>query len=365
MTACLLLLGAPPTSAQTDPPESLPPDPERRLVFDADTVDLGEDYQYGVVEHRFEFHNQSETNDVVILSVDALTPPGRAEYEPRRVPPGSNGFIRVYQPLGGKAGRSSFHFVVETDDPLFPRTELVMRVFIQSAYDDEMPLVNFGDVDRSTGKSMKLEISSRETDDLSVVRVIEQPAFVAIPELPAGGDGQRVELEFQLLPGAPMGLIGGAVHVQTDLPHQRDYLIQVHAKVSEDVVPDQNPLLLGATRVGEGITREIQLTSRSGKPFEILRVEDLAANLRSEVRSCGAGAPPGCRMLHVTLPAERQGPVRGHLTVHIDGESAPLPISYEGLVASANARIRDLGTLDGKSTTKVKYVEGEDEESDP
>ena len=284
-----------------------------------------------------------------------MASPGRAEIGVERVEPGGEGWIQVYQPLGGELGPIGFRFRVDLDDAEHPSRELVLRTFVQSAYDAEHPLVDFGDVDRSAGTSKRFELSSREVDTLQVVRVVEHPPFVEITsELPAGGDDQQVTLDLRLLPGAPMGLQSGVIHVQTDLPHQRDYWITFRASVFGDVVPSENPLRLGAIRLGEAIERTVRLTSRTGRAFEIERVEDYGGHLLHEVLPCEDGPrAAACRQLRVTVLASRQGGLRGSLAVWVSGEDEALPIGYSGLVTHPDAKITDLGTLDEQSRLSV------------
>ena len=57
LVVCLLCVSGPQVQAQEiDVLESTPADPDRLLVFDAEIVEVGSAYQYGVIEHRWINH---------------------------------------------------------------------------------------------------------------------------------------------------------------------------------------------------------------------------------------------------------------------------------------------------------------------
>jgi len=343
---CVLLC---PLSARADqepaPGETLAAEPA--LVFDAMEVDAGESYQDGVIEHTFTFVNRGERT-VHVSGLEASHPPGNAEVEPDIVPPGARGEVRVFQPLSVQLGAVKFRFRVHTDDPEVPARQLVLETFVQSAYDIEWPFVDFGDVDRSRGKTATFELSSRETDRLRLARVVDAPPGIQVEVADrAGLSDQQVRLEITLVANQGLGLHTGTIHLQTDLPHQRDYKVGFRASVFGDVAPSENPVFFGATPLGQSVEKRIRLASRSGSLFEVERVEDSTSRLEVTVADCTEGAErPDCRELLLTLPAVRQGGFNGKLLVFLAGQAEPLPISHSGLVASPGARIRDLGEID-------------------
>lgn len=326
------------------------------LVFDATRVDVGETYELGVIEQEFPFVNRGD-RAVRIIEVQTDDPRAVVEH-PDRVKPGERAAIRVAQPLEPtRLGARKFRFVVHTDDAVTPVRALDLVTFVQSAYDVEHPFVEFGEVERSRGATRRLEVSSRETEKLAFVGVVDSPDHLQVR--PAAADTatspQTVVLEFTLAPGAPLGFQNGLVHLQTDLAPQRDYFVGYQASVFGDVVAEECPIVWGAVREGAPTERSVRLTSRSGKPLHIARLEDSGRLAASAVEPCPRGGA-ACRSLRLTLDTARRGGFRGELRVFFEGDDEPLPLSYGGLVASPDALIKDLGVV-GEDTVVESYVE--------
>ena len=354
LPACLLLLVAAALSgavAQGPAPADTP-----WLAFDAASVDVGENYELGVIEHEFPFVNRG---DRAVRIVEVQTDDPRAVVEhPDLVDPGERAAIRVVQPLEpSRLGARKFRFLVHSDDAVGPIRALELLTFVQSAYDVEHPFVDFGEVERSRGATQRFEVSTREAEALSFVRVAGSPDHVQVRPAPpdAATSPQTVVLELSVAPGAPLGFQNGLVHLQTDLAHQRDYVVGFQANVFGDVVPDECPIVWGAVREGASIERTVRLTSRSGKPFRVARLEDSGRLAGSAVEPC---EPRGaaCQALRLTLDTVRRGGFRGELRVFFDGDDEPLPLSYGGLVASPDALIKDLGVV-GEDTVFESHAE--------
>jgi hypothetical protein len=117
--------------------------------------------------------------------------------------------------------------------------------------------------------------------------------------------------------------------------------------------------------VRQGDSREliVRLDSRSGSPIRVERVEDASARVEATSTACGTevAVPDACRLLRLALRTDRQGGFRGQLNVFLAGTAEPLPLSYSGLVAAPDARIQDLGILDGKTRVERSVTERERE----
>lgn len=332
-------------------------EPPAALAFAQATVDAGDVYQFAVLEQRFDFTNTSE-RDVRITGIQAGDPAAEVEPQTGLFAPGQDGSLRIRQPLGPRLGEATFRFTVLTDDPLRPGQELVLSAFVQSAYDDELPFLDFGDVDRSLGKTLPFEVATREADSVDLVEVVSAPDFVRVtPGRRVGVGGESLELAVTVDPGARPGLQVGVLHLRTSVAHHPDYLIRFRAGIFGDVVPGETPLQLGMVRVGEAFSAELQLSSRTGRPFRVGPLKDSRGWLQASASPCGGGAGPSdCWIVTARQTAVRPGQLAGVLEAQVDGEV--LPLAYTGLAIDRDAAVRDLGQLD--STGHSKHTVGDD-----
>jgi len=97
------------------------------------------------------------------------------------------------------------------------------------------------------------------------------------------------------------------------------------ANVIGDVVPSENPLQLGVTRLGEVLSKEIRLQSTSGRAFEVDDVIDSSGMFGWSVDSCVESAE-GCRRLVLRLAPEVPQPLVGNLRVHLVGDPDPITL---------------------------------------
>jgi len=330
------------------------------LQFDAPDVDVVECYQFDVLDEVFTFSNRG-TAAVRVSAVHAADPAAEAAAEPDVVPPGGRGRIRVRQPVGPRLGLASFRFVAVTDDAAKPRHDLELRAFVQSAYDPELPVIDFGIVDRATGATREIEVGSREVDTLELEEVAAAPAHVEVrPVGRAGVAGERLRLAITVKPGAPEGWQVATVRLLTNVTRQRDYLAALQASVYGDVVPSESPLRLGAVRQGQRLDASLRLTSRSGTAFEVLAIEDPGGRWAADVAPCeGGSAPRTCWTVGLrSIPASTGG-LRGVLdAVLSDGRR--VPVAYEGLVVSPDAVLHQLGEVGPGTLRRLKVGTEED-----
>jgi hypothetical protein len=302
-------------------------------------------YQFETVTRVYEVHN-SGSSPVRITQSIALDGTGEIRFEPAIVPPGGGARITVEQPLRDRLGEVAFRYAILTDEPGTPRYRFTLSGFAQSAYDPERSRFEFGTLDRARGGLAELELASREVDRLRIVAVEEAPPFLSLSWSDASADGESpARLAASLLPGAPQGLLSGSVRLRTNVPSQSQVAIQYLAQVFGDVVPSQNPLSLGAIRLGETGIAVVRLESRTGRPFEIAPATPEGAHslLGLTLRGCsGAPSPSACRELEVRFTPLLPGPIGGTIELQVAGDSSVLPLVYSGLAIHPDTVIQQL-----------------------
>lgn len=321
------------------------PEPTGQLLIAAPRAVFGDRYQFESVSWRFTVRNVGAAT-VRITDRIALDGTGKIDVAPLVLEPQGAATITVTQPLLDRLGEIAFRYALRSDEPGAPRYRFSLSGFAQSAFDPERPGFDFGDVDRTLGGHATLDLGSREVQRLQVVEVEEAPSYLRVSWVDAGaGEDSTARIHATLLPGAPQGLLMGTFRLRTNVATQPRVAIRFRAQVFGDVVPDQNPLPLGAIRLGETGVGVVRFHSRSGSPFEI--APDLAEGpdspLRLAVRSCGdAQAAPGCRELEVRFRPIFPGPISERIELRVAGDEAPLPILVTALAIRPDTVIQPL-----------------------
>lgn len=311
------------------------------LVFDDRHATFGDRYQGSTLEVRYAFSNTGDT-PVTITDTFVVDGTGRISVSPRTVAPGARGVAVVLQPLEGQLGNTAFRYALITDEPGAERYRFTLSGFVESAYDPESPTIDFGVVERSSGGAAEVELSSREVASLRVRTPVELPGGITLEALgPAGESGQGQRFRARLPPGSAPGLVAGSFVLETNVVNQPRLQVYYRANVLGDVVPSENPLQLGITRLGQVLSKEILLESRSGRAFEVERIVDTGGLLEWAVEPCSR-AGDACRRIVLHMEPTVPLTLTGKLLVHLAGQADPLTLNYRGMVVSPDTVIKTL-----------------------
>lgn len=318
------------------------------LVIEAPAhAEFPDAYQFSTVEHVFRVVHRGD-EPVLIERAVAVGAPAEVEVSSRELPPGGSARVTVRQPLDSSLGMTSFRYALITDEPGVSRYRFSLSGFVQSAFDPERPMLDFGRVDAKRGGEATVEIGCREVDRLELRPASSPPGILALAQERAGLHDEAVLLRAALAEGVePRGLIGGTLLLATNVPHQSLLEIAYRAEVFGDVVPSVHPVDLGLTRVGERTARTVRLRSRTGTPFAVRSVEDPSEAVVVVFYPCGEEAPSPCWDVVLEVAGLEAQPLGGSVLVRFEGEERPLPLSYRGLVVSQDTRIRRLTPPDG------------------
>jgi hypothetical protein len=316
------------------------------LVFIGDPHQaFADSYQHAVVEHVFTAENRGPHPVTV---EQALAVRGNAELtaEPAVIAPGGQLTVRVRQPLGSEVGQTAFRYALITDEPGVSRYRFSLSGFVQSAYDPERPAFSFGVVERARGARSSLEIFSREVDRLELLGVATGSSAVRLETSRTGIASEGLLLTAVLEPGASLGSLSGTATLTTNVANQPTVEIPLVAQVFGDLVPSVHPIALGLVRVGEHLTRDITLRSRSGRLFSIDHVEDLGGSLATDAAPCSGDGPSDCWVVRLVVDAASPGLLGGTLRIVTDRDDETVPLTYGGVVVGRETAIRhlDLGS---------------------
>ncbi len=334
-------------AASAEPP--LPfalPAPKPNLVFVNPVVEKGELYQFDQIEHRFTVENRGE-HPYRLLTVTPILDVATAVADRQVIAPGERAEILVRQPVGDERGETSFRVKVTTDDPLAPLQRLLLRAFVQSAYDPETATLDFGEVGRPEEASREVEITTREALSLEYRGLVDAPSWVRGEVVGTLNQGFRLRL--QLTRDAPLGQIATRFFVATDFARQNRFVVTLRAKVFGDIVARPAHLDFGFIRLGQEASQTVRFAHRLGQPIEIQNIVGDLAGVTTRTTPCD-GLPEGanaaaCRDLHVTFRPEVTGLSSGRLEIRLEaqrGKVEALPLQYSALSAAPGAEVRDI-----------------------
>lgn len=344
-------------AAQTAPPTT-PPRPPESLYFETRSLSFGEVYQGTPVEVRFDCHNRS-SSPVTISEVDPQVPGGTALFEPAVVPPGASAEIVLRQTTDRLLGVSAATFILRTDDPGKRDRKLIMRGFVQSAYEPETGAVDLGLVDRAQGETVTFDLETREARHLGLVNAETSAEWLHVEAVERGDESVAgIRLQVTVTPTVPLGPFAASVDLTTDLPHQPRYHLRCTGTAVGDLVPSPLRLDLGLVRLGRPITTELRLTSRSGRSFEIASVEGLPPGAAFSHAPCPdvAGGEAGwmCQLLRLDLDPVEAGRLTGVIAVHPSTGEPPVPIPFHAFVVTADTEVKRVVVDDDPGTEAAR-----------
>lgn len=316
---------------------------EGALEVEPAAREFGDRYQFETVHAGFTVRNRGER---VVFVEEALAVGGTGTVTIGQVllAPGEETTVEVDQDLGSELGVTYFRYALITDEPGVERYRFSLSGFVESAYDPPTPTVSFGTVDAARGAVAESELGSREVQRLELLEVVEAPAWVRVTEAArAGVDGEALRLRFELEPGeAPPGLLGGAVLLRTNVPHQPQVSIVLRGAAYGIVVPNVNPVALGAVELGAAARSEVTLRARGGRvSLADLELDAPPPGISGDLHPCRP-ADAACRVLRLDFAPVAEGPLLHDLILRAPTLGETLTLHVYGIGLRPGAEIREL-----------------------
>jgi hypothetical protein len=294
----------PPRPNQVAPEAPKPVGPSGRFTPTAKSFDFGKILCDKPVEHVFKFKNTGDANLVITSATGSChcTVPAlqKSEYAP-----GEEGEIKVvFDPKGKAAGKVQQRVTVVSNDPTSPTTSLTLEADLMAIVNVEPArLVAFGQIAKGETKSMELNLTGR-LENFEVTGVTfdgtgeEIKAVIGTPE-PVEINGEkmrRVNVKLVYPSAKKIERFQRNVIITTNDAREKEIKLPVMGEVLGDL--DVRPL-----RVSMGlVAREAQfsntatISSRSGKPFKIKGIKQVASpgradpELKFDIKPVGKGS---------------------------------------------------------------------------
>ncbi len=252
-----------------------------RMEFKATTHDVGSIFDHEPQEFKFEFTNTGEEK-LVIEKVQSSCGCTAGELAKTEYEPGESGTIDVTFNPKGKKGDQRRQLTVYSNDLSGREIMLTVVGSVSQLVAIDPGVLAMGSVPKGntvtkfltvTGRTPDFEVTRATPGDLEAfsVRVV---GTEPIEELGANGKptGETLRastIEVTLKGGAHVGRLDDRITIRTNDARRAIVQAQVIANVVGDVAVTPPRISIGRPELGERMTREFTVASRSGKPFKI------------------------------------------------------------------------------------------------
>jgi hypothetical protein len=281
----------PPTEPQVQPQAPVDPEHAPRLTFETMEHDWGRITDEGEAEAQFRFTNTGK-------GVLHFTTPFRAscgctagnprsdknpEFDQVDFAPGESGFIKVAVKLQGKHGDMNQQVTVVSNDPVAPEQILKVHGFVRQIISIDPPLLSFGEVLTGTPSTQVVKITGPAPAFKATYASISKGKYFSVRvadtrEIEEGGEKlNQSTLEVTYNGQAPRGDLSALALIRTshDKYPLKDY--QVTAVVVGDVQVLPPRLNVGILDTAIPFTKVFRVSSRTGKPFKITRIDQTSS----------------------------------------------------------------------------------------
>jgi hypothetical protein len=337
--------------------------------------DFGEAYQFSETSCSIELQNIGDT-PIHLKNLRGTRPGDSLAAQDLTVPAHGISLLKASLSLRNEEGVSRFIFSFDTDEPGQEHRSAEVRGFVDSVLDENSPSVDFGVPDaEKLPLGQDITLSSRAVADFRITDILEKPKYV---DVSIGKDHRTISV--LLKPGAPLGPnLKEVIKVAVNTPEQSQVWIKLKSNVNGDVVPSGNPFALGLMRTGNDNEFRIRLNSRSGKEYEVSKIEVERIAATADIQPC-LPKSPDCKMLRLKVSSEQPtGQVGGVVRLRLAESDQELPIYVWGMLLKPETKVIDynkemekaqdskqLGTsteppkLDIKDALKLAVKEAED-----
>ena len=297
---------APAAQPQAPVPNPNPEGPHPRLVFEATEHDFGHILDDGKAEFKFRFRNEGDAplKFTIPFRVTCGCTAGdpRSDKNPDMVQtefaPGESGFISVSFSAQGKHGEQKQDIFVTSNDPRQPELKLNIKSYVRQMIQVEPPLVSFGEVMSDQPSTQVVKV--RGPLDFKVTyATTTKPRFIkakVIETKEVEIHGERLNestIHLTYMGGAPRGTMSALCTARTTSDKYPLKDISVNAEVVGDIQILPPRINVGILEQEQEFTRIFRVSSRTGRSFKVLNVEQQSTSLQEPLQISVTEAEPG------------------------------------------------------------------------
>ncbi len=309
------------------------------ISFDRMAHDFGEILDDENVETTFTFTNTGDTT-LEILDHRATCGCTVPEISKRSLLPGESAGLKVVFHPAHKRGQQHQTVTLMTNATDQPQVVLTINANVRQTTWSDPAVAHFSRIDKGDDRAIEVDVYSRVpgfkvesatfVESAAIGNAIPFKAVVGEPtEVPGDAEGEilrKYTITITLAPTVAIGNHTETISIKTNDPRKPVIQQQVIAEVVGDLIPNPNRVSLGVVRPGDALRAEFKITSRSVKPFKILKAEVSpvgGADLKVLIESVAEGGAPEIKItLLGTAPTTVQ-PIRGKIELTTNSKDQP------------------------------------------
>jgi len=302
-------------------PEPRPNGPDLR--FDGYSWDFGSVNQGDSAEHVFRCRNVGNA-DLVISKVetscgDCVVPIGG----PQTIPPDGEGEVKALVVTANQRRGVAKELYVHSNDPISPVVHLAVTGYVRPAQLVFSPrTINLGSPRRTETMSAEIYVPSFEEDKIEVTSVSSDSPHLSAELSPSEHkDRPGYIVKATLKPGAPLGEFKGSITIISNHWKQPKVEIPVTATIRGNIDLDRDSFFLGMLKKGDEKKCAVTISTVSGKPLTIDKIDNPLPYLSVDVKPKVEGKEYS---LTATLkPDAPAGNIKGEVTIHTNDPDQP------------------------------------------
>jgi hypothetical protein len=308
-----------------------------KITFESLTHDFGQISDDKPVEHVFKFTNTG-TGTLEILQASGSCGCTVPALTKRSYAPGESGEIKVVFNPHNRRDKQHTQVTVTSNDQSAPAQILHVHSFVKPLVRIDPQAVSLGQIEKGKGAGSVVVFTSRKTDLRPIGVTSNNPVVSAVLEDPRevtieGEPAVQATIRVNVLPNTPVGPVQSTIAVMTSDP-TKTMSITVLGEVIGEVMLVPPRISIGGTGASQAVATQVQVSSRSGKPFTITKVEEVPA-------------PGTSKMLNFELVRDDQTtPPRW--TVKMSGNTPATNGAFRGEVVLST-------DLPGEDTIRIPY----------
>ncbi|MFA6565098.1 MAG: DUF1573 domain-containing protein [Verrucomicrobiia bacterium] len=311
------------------------------ITFDENVADFGTVDQ-GTESVKVFIYRNKGNQTLRISDVTSTCGCTVAQPEPKVLPPGAMGKLRVSFKSGSFSGPVSKSITVRSNDPSAPALVLGVKANVRTLFALEEKVVKLGEIERGKPALREVTIKPLTSEMFQIQRVMPTHPELKGDVLPADKNGDRtMHLLISMDSNRNCGLFTYAVRLyiarpqaQAGAPKMLELIIPVTGTVvgAARVKPDS--VFFGSVKQGERFkSQKLVLTSRNGKAVEVKSVDTGFEGLKAAVKALKPGMEYEIELTDAAPPPP--GFFQQTLKILTTDSNVPIEVKLSGVVMKA------------------------------
>lgn len=182
------------------------------------------------------------------------------------IPPGGEGKIEVKLSTYGRSGKYERTIVVESNDPVNPRSELKMSGIVEVYASVNPSQLFLGKISKGSTRTEIVKIDAKNPEAFQVKKIISSDPnlkgeFIKSPE------GPSIRVTYT----APdnKGQVYANLTIETDIPEVKSLQVSIRGEVTDDIVTNLEELYIPPSSETSRPQAELIIESLTKKPFKV------------------------------------------------------------------------------------------------